>query len=447
MRSHGPDRAVVVSATSHRAVLLVEGGRFVTVRVRHLTVGQEIAYPVVSVRVPAWRWAGAAAAAVAVGYLALGQTILPAYAQTTAYVSVELNPGFTLGVSSTGQITSVTPEDKDAQALAVHLSLIGQPLSTAVPDIIQAAISQHQILPNTPLAFMVTAYQAHSAPISSSLKKEITVAETEGRSLLTKSGVSPVGQAVVVTPSLVATARKDHLGVGAYVLYLELKKSGKPVSLHDFEGPGITKALSKLGALTTLDELLNAPPTQDSQGSQGAPEGIIQLQPSPQENQSQGQGDNSSGSSSQNGNKGQGDQHSQNGSGDSNSPSGQTGGTPSDHGSNGKNESGTQGSHGNRGDSGNWSLGSTSGQGDGSGWAPWVLKIGTGSSGDHGSSSNPGSSGSQKDTSQSGQSGGSSQDGSGLALPGGSVILPPVLPSSNGSTSSTPGGDSQGGDN
>lgn len=253
-----PERSVVVAIDGEKAILLTKTGAFVAVDRQDLSVGDETVYlPSASARrarVPLWRWGSAVAAALLVAAVAISRLTPGAYAKTAAYVSVEIDPGFTLGVASTGHVTVVRPEDQDARALGRSLSLVGLPVSTAVEDIVKAALRAKLVSPKKWTAFVVATYSASSTPVPTSLEKDIQRAAALGKATLAAHAVPNDAEAVVVTPVLVRRAQARNMTVGEYVVWLEFTKNGKTLSTQAFK-KGLSQAIGASGGKAFFHQL------------------------------------------------------------------------------------------------------------------------------------------------------------------------------------------------
>lgn len=286
MSSDREERSVVVALEGESAILLTQSGAFVEVPRRDLGVGDETRYvpPADGPRRDApfwrpavWRW-GVAAACLAAMVVLVGGVIPTAYARTVAYVSVEVDPGFTLGLDAQGRVTLVEPEDADAKRLAPHLSLEGLPVATAVQDIVQAAVVE-RLVPRQSAALVVATYSAANGSIPSGLRKNIRDAVTAAHADLIRYTKKPVVQGVVVTADIVREARHKKLAVGQYVVWYELGKKGAHVSSRAIR-KGVSEAIGANGGADLLQEVTDditgsAPPgpvspaTQPSSGKQG----------------------------------------------------------------------------------------------------------------------------------------------------------------------------------
>lgn len=284
-------RAVVVELQARRAVVLTKDGRFLKVVRKNHRLGEETWVTVPQEAfVPALRWA-TAAAALALVVAVMGRALPGAYAATVAYVSVQIDPGVTLGVASNGTVTSARAQDQDAAVVLSHLSLIGDSLPKAVTAIVDSSLAAGLVKSGHWVAYVVTVYPAKNQPLGLTLRKEVAQAEASGQRALAAAHVTDTHEVLAVSAKIAAEAQARGVPVGTYVVYLQLKTvSAKPLPLTALKGQGLSQSIVKSGDQAAFEQEVEGsgsgqtgPPGQakGQKKKQGQlPEGIENLLPS-----------------------------------------------------------------------------------------------------------------------------------------------------------------------
>lgn len=277
-------RAVVVEIKGRRAVVMTKDGRFLKIRSRSHRLGEEtwVTVPQESYA-PALRW-GSAVAALALVVAVMSRALPGAYAATAAYVSVQINPGVTLGVSNSGVVTSVQAQDHDAATVLSHLNLVGDSLPQAVTAVIQATIKAGLAGKGHWIAYVVTVYPATGQVVGAALRDQVAQAEAAGQQALTSAHVTDSHEVLAVSAKVAAQARAHGVGVGTYVVYLQLQAvSRAPLALSTLAAKGLTDGIVRSGDQKAFEqETEGEAGTAPSPGPSGSSSGS-----SPPANQSQ----------------------------------------------------------------------------------------------------------------------------------------------------------------
>ncbi len=248
-------RAVVVELQARRAVVLTKDGRFLKVARRNHRLGEETWVTVPQdAFVPALRWA-TAAAALALVVAVMGRALPGAYAATVAYVSVQIDPGVTLGVASNGTVTSVRAQDRDAAVVLGHLSLVGESLPKAVTAIVDSSLAAGLVKSGHWVAYVVAVYPAKNQPLGLTLRKEVAQAEASGQRALAAAHVTDTHEVLAVSAKIAAQAQARGVPVGTYVVYLQLKTATPtPLPLSALEGQGLSQSIVKSGDQAVFEQ-------------------------------------------------------------------------------------------------------------------------------------------------------------------------------------------------
>ncbi|MHB1505708.1 MAG: anti-sigma factor domain-containing protein [Sulfobacillus sp.] len=277
-------RAVVVEIQGRRAVVMTKDGRFLKVRHQNYRLGEETWVSVPQeAYAPALRW-GTAIAAAALVVAVMSRALPGAYAATVAYVSVQINPGVTLGVTSNGTVTSVQAQDHDAATVLSHLNLVGDSLPQAVTAIIQGTVQAGLAGQGHWIAYVVTVYPATGQAVGLKLRDEVAQAEAAGQKALSAAHVADSHEVLAVSAKVAAQAKAHGVGVGTYVVYLQLQAvSHAPLPLSTLAGQGLTQGIIRSGDQTEFE--------QETQGAAGST--------NPSGTTGKGKGDSGSGGQSQ----------------------------------------------------------------------------------------------------------------------------------------------------
>ena len=265
-------KAVVVEIQGRRAVVLTKDGRFLKVQSDRHRVGEETWVTVpLEPYAPALRW-GSVAAALALVIAVMSRALPGAYAATAAYVSVQINPGVTLGVSNQGAVTSVQAQDQDAAVVLSRLSLVGDSLPQAVTAIIQQTVKAGLAGRGHWIAYVVTVYPATGQTVGSALRSQVAKAEADGQQALTAAHVPDSHEVLAVSAKVAAQAKALGVDVGTYVVYLQLQAASQtPLTLSSLKGKGLTAGIVRSGDQATFEkETENEGKSSPSSGSSGS---------------------------------------------------------------------------------------------------------------------------------------------------------------------------------
>lgn len=215
-------RAVVLEVGPGQAIVLLEGGvvRRLALRGKALTAGQEIWVPDSAAAL----WTSgrgraaavlAAAALVGGGYLALHPEVPP----IAAWVSVDINPSISLGLSATGRVVAVEGLDPSGIRVAEALPhLSGEELDAAVVALVNEA-RQDGYLGSGPdqSSFIVVAGAPTASAEGAFAARQIEAAAQA------MAGLAHANRATLVTlpegaPADVRAAASYHLSLGRYLL-------------------------------------------------------------------------------------------------------------------------------------------------------------------------------------------------------------------------------------
>ncbi|MHB1842932.1 MAG: anti-sigma factor domain-containing protein [Sulfobacillus sp.] len=256
-------RAVVVEIQGRRAVVMTKDGRFLKVRHQNYRLGEETWVSVPQeAYAPALRW-GTAIAAAALVVAVMSRALPGAYAATVAYVSVQINPGVTLGVTSNGTVTSVQAQDHDAATVLSHMNLVGDSLPQAVTAIIQGTVQAGLVGQGHWIAYVVTVYPATGQAVGINLRDKVAEAEAAGQKTLSAAHVADSHEVLAVSAKVAAQAKAHGVGVGTYVVYLQLQAASQaPLTLSTLAGQGLTQGIIRSGDQTEFE--------QETQGAGGS---------------------------------------------------------------------------------------------------------------------------------------------------------------------------------
>lgn len=265
-------RAVVVELQARKAVVLTKDGRFLKVARQTHRLGEETWVTVPQdAFVPALRW-GTVAAALALVVAVMGRALPGAYAATVAYVSVQIDPGVTLGVASNGTVTAATAQDRDAALVLNRLNLIGESLPKAVTAIVDSSLTAGLVRTGHWIAYVVTVYPANGLPVATTLRKEVAQAEISGQRALAAAHVSDTNEVLAVSAKVAAAAQAQGVPVGTYAVYLQLQKvSPTPPPLSALAGQGLTQGIVQSGDQAAFEQEVEDESTGSSPGQAGSP--------------------------------------------------------------------------------------------------------------------------------------------------------------------------------
>ena len=278
-------RGVVVGIRGRHSILLTEDGSFVEANIGTRRIGEEAFLPQRHIFAGlAWRL-GAVVAAASVAIALIAQPF--AYAATVAYVSVQINPGVSLGVSESGLVTSSAPQDKDAVAILSGLRLVGENLDAAVSSVITAAVDKKLVTKGKWVAYVLTAYPANNSQISQSLKKDIATANSSGAEVLKKDGVPFSNEVLMVPRATVEKAKAKGVEVGTYVVYKQLEQKSSfnlSLSLPSLAKNGLTNGIVKSGEKKIFEQETENKTTNSNQA-----DGVLQQSPPGADHKNSGQ--------------------------------------------------------------------------------------------------------------------------------------------------------------
>ncbi len=241
-------RALVLERRGSYAIVLMPGGRFARVRAPYAAVGEEIETGR-HARLPAagLRPYGYAAAALAVVLAVLPAALPHANAQVAAYATLDLNPSVEFGLSSSGVVVTSKGLDRDGRRVLAQVQPNGQPFSSVVSDVLRKAADDGLIAHGSDASLILATYPAGPhEQVPAAVKQQMLVARAKGKAFLAARGALGIVSAMVLPTSLRLKASQADVSAGTYALYAALKGAGIPVTVKEFKGRGLGKAIERI---------------------------------------------------------------------------------------------------------------------------------------------------------------------------------------------------------
>ncbi|MHB8945144.1 MAG: anti-sigma-I factor RsgI family protein [Bacillota bacterium] len=265
------DKGVILEIQHGRAVLLTPGGRFVRLPVQATSwaIGHEVAFTEpdagasavarieahhrgsLAPRRAAFAWTRMRVAAMA-AMLALVLAVPGIYAYANrplpalAYVSVDINPGVDLGVDARGRVVTAEATNQDGQTVLTQTQVLRLQLEQALKNLTEAAIKAGFLTDQNSLVVVAAVPVKSGATLPPALSTTIEQAKAGAQRLLDQKNLGAVVQTIVTDATVREDAKSHNLSVGKYVIYLEAKNEGLPITVQELQ-KGVGQAIKKAG--------------------------------------------------------------------------------------------------------------------------------------------------------------------------------------------------------
>ncbi len=263
-------RGLVLEIKKGRATLLCPGGEFRAAAVpdgAHWVVGQEVRLDHSMAARGAWRnWLSArpavAALALLVALVAVGMPVAGRIYNrplaTVAYLSVDINPSFEVGMDARGRTSSVTALNDDAAKLIQGRSFSG-PVHKVVSQLVEMAVDAGYL--GTPDGLVIiTTSPAPSATVSAQTTQtrvatpetavaEKALADTKAsvEATLAKANKTNAVQGLKVDAETREEAHNEGLSQGKFAILLAAQGENLRVSVDDLKSGSVTQAIKNAG--------------------------------------------------------------------------------------------------------------------------------------------------------------------------------------------------------
>jgi len=249
----------VVELQGHRAILLTDGGAFVTVAAKPgMSVGDVI--DVGAGQPTAWGWLrGWARRRVAIGAIAAcalcaaisGSVLSMAgwRARPHALVSVDANAEWSLAVDQNMRVVSASAYNAVGQAVLAHVRVKGQPLADAVRSLVAKLAAEGQMPRNDSVVVATTSLDGDSA--GSDIDRAVMSA-VQG---VTRGAGNVYSMAL--SPSVWNQALANHVAPAQYASYLLAQEVGVHVHLSDLSSANVQTVVAQAHDLHTALQGLN----------------------------------------------------------------------------------------------------------------------------------------------------------------------------------------------
>ncbi|NPV92352.1 MAG: hypothetical protein HPY50_16425 [Firmicutes bacterium] len=224
---------LVVEMNRNRCILMTPDGDFVEAAQPHgrkLNPGEEATLPRYQPFFNQRRLALVACLLIAlIGWTAYSSFVPVA----VAYVSLDINPSLELAVDRKGEVIRATSFNPEAEALLKQVPVKGKPVTEAIENLIDAAVTLNYINPEKTNEILVTVDIEPEAPAS--VIDQAAVEDTITRSIA-KNNVEAELSVTPVDPTLRQQASEKKVSTGRYLLYQEqLKSQGKPAEVKEIK--------------------------------------------------------------------------------------------------------------------------------------------------------------------------------------------------------------------
>lgn len=258
------ERALVMEIQGRRAVVLTAGGDFRRYkRDRTWVLGQEVeinrlpeASAPLGVRV-----AGLAAAVCVLVAIGVTHPWVSYSGTPAAYVSVDFAPSVRLSVNAQGEVLGATALNRQGEGLLGKVAVAARSLPDAMRAITEGAAKLGMIKPgSSPVMLLAVSSAGSHAKPSTLLERDVHAAQRISVKTADHSGVHLRGIAVQVSSKVAGAAAEKGLSAGRYALYLEAKRLGVSLSLHELRrGLAVALAHKHLNLASLVKSLAGDP--------------------------------------------------------------------------------------------------------------------------------------------------------------------------------------------
>lgn len=261
-RDRGAERGVILEIAGEQAIVLTRAGEFRRVRLDRpdRQVGEEIRLPSPVLWLPSLSPALVAVAAAAVLLVALLPATLlraptgPSASSVAApgvlaYVSVDINPSFELGVDASARVVSAKALNADAVPILEGVAYAGREVSDVIASLAQAAAARGYLAPGRENAVVIAAVpSAGTGPVPEVVRRQVDAGRRRVETLLAeRAAPGQVGLLVAESPALREQAEQAGLSVGKYLILLEARQEGVQVTAEEVRSQPIGRLFQEHG--------------------------------------------------------------------------------------------------------------------------------------------------------------------------------------------------------
>ena len=261
-------RGLVLEIKKGRATLLGPGGEFRAAAVprgARWVVGQEVRLDHLMAARGVWRgWVSArpavAALALMVALVAVGLPVAGhIYSRpltTVAYLSVDINPSFEVGIDTRGRTSSVTALNADAAKLILGRSFSG-PVRKVVSQLVDMAVGAGYLGTPDGLVLITTSpappatvnAQGNTAAATGKAVAEKVLADTKAsvEATLAKANKTNAVQSLKVDADTREEAKNEGLSQGKFAILLAAQGENLAVSVDDMKTGSVAQVIKKAG--------------------------------------------------------------------------------------------------------------------------------------------------------------------------------------------------------
>lgn len=241
-------KGIVIAVKGRHAIILTPDGLFIKQKMNYCPlVGEEIEF---SSRVPysdsgLRKFIVAAAIVVCMISAFIWQSFVPGPSHAIAYVTVDINPSFDLGVDRRLHVVEVQHFNEEGKLLLSQVPIKGKQLGTAIELLAKAAEKQGYFQNDEPTQVLISWTRLEGkAKEADALEKTLYLSAI---ALMTEEKDNLMVEILPVSFEARNNAMELGLSPGKYAVLREAQNSGLIISTDDLKHSNLTKAIKKAG--------------------------------------------------------------------------------------------------------------------------------------------------------------------------------------------------------
>ena len=239
------NRGIVTSIKGGHCIVVTPEGTYERIRLPHrgVQVGEEVAYS--RAQVPAGLRPLLLAASFLLVFVSSVWLHQAAVNPVAAYVTLDINPSLEIAVDRNLVVLEVEPLNEDAARLVKPEELKGRNLYEAISGVIDRAVEQNYIKPGEENLIVSTVSAADDG--LSPVVDQQAVCRTVERSAASRGRKVQI-KMYVASKEIRQQAKKTGISPGKYLVYEQLNRSGKPVSIDEIKKNSVKELIRKYKA-------------------------------------------------------------------------------------------------------------------------------------------------------------------------------------------------------
>ncbi|PKM87740.1 MAG: hypothetical protein CVU87_08980 [Firmicutes bacterium HGW-Firmicutes-12] len=169
--------------------------------------------------------------------------LLPESQIVVAYINVDINPSFELGINKKGNVVEVLGLNDDGEKILQNLELISIPIEEAMEILTTAAIQEKYLTSDKENTVLITVSSNEQLP------RKVKNLENKVKRILQENNITAGADTIEVSEEIHKIAKEENISTGKYVLYMEAIEEGLDVSLDDLRGDSIINVVKEAGGV------------------------------------------------------------------------------------------------------------------------------------------------------------------------------------------------------